>query len=252
MAGARRASSAGRPCRPPSVPAPGPVRRAVEALMVRDLRRSFRRVVWVGPPPAGRVPPGRPLAIPANHHHFHDGYLLWLLASRALGRRTTVWMRHWDQIPLFGPIGALPFPVDDGAARLATIRKTAARLRTDPAHAFLYFPEGDLGVPDAGVAPFPRRQVARLARVLPPETAWLPTAIRLTWWGEDRPTALLTAGPLTDAPPDDLHGTLEGLIARLAAARPSDPELHLLLEGRRDPGERWNLRLLSPLFRRWI
>jgi 1-acyl-sn-glycerol-3-phosphate acyltransferase len=221
-------------------------------MMRRDLRRAFRRVVWVGPPPAGRVPPGTPLAIAANHHHFYDGHLLWLLAGGSLGRTVTVWMREWDRIPLFGPIGALPFPADDAAARLATIRTTARRLRDDPAHAFLYFPEGEMGVPDAGVAPFPDGQIARLARVLPPETRWLPVAIHVTWWGEDRPTALLTAGDLAAAPPEDLRADLDGLIARLRDTRPGDPDLHVLLEGRRDPGERWNLRLLSPLFRRWI
>ena len=219
--------------------------------MARTLRGTFRRVVWVGPPPA--LPPGAPVVLYANHHGFHDGYLLWWLVGRTLGRPALVWMEAWDQVPLFGPIGALPFPPDDPARRLRTIRTTARRMAADPATVLFLFPEGDLRPPDAGLGPF-RADLPRLARLLPPGTQWWPVALRTTWWGEDRPTALLTADPPHPAPDGGEADRLAALLARLAATRPADVahgRARLLLDGRRSPAERWDLSRLAPLFARW-
>src|SRR5690606_22134977 len=108
----------------------------------------------------------------------------------------------------------------------------------DPRSVLLLFPEGTLDVPDAGLAPF-RADLPRLARLLPPETRWWPVAVHVTWWSDERPTALLTGGPLHDAPepaPAKAGGgepaRLRALLDRLTQARPADLDAgraHLLL-----------------------
>ncbi len=223
--------------------------RLVERMIERDLRRSFRRVVWLGPGPEGVPDPARPLVLYTNHHSFHDGYFLWLLAVRTLGRPALLWMNDFERIPLFGPLGALPFPPDDGRRRVATIRETARRLHDDPAHVFLYFPEGALRPPDAGLGDFDPGAFARLARLFPADTQWWPVGVRVTWWGEDRPTALLAGGAPHDAPDGRERDRLHDLLGVLRAARPGDGRI--LLGGTESAHERWNLARLAPLFRRW-
>ncbi len=228
---------------------------AVARLIERSLHRAFRRVVWAGPEPwaTGALDPDRPLVLYANHHGFYDGYLLWLLARRALGRPALLWMRDWERTPLFGPLGALPFPPGDGEAeraqRLATVRATARRLGTRPPPVFLYFPEGELRSPDAGLAAFPTERFIRLARLLPNAVQWWPVGLRVTWWSEDRPTALLAGGTPHDAPTGDEHARLAATLGGLRAAQPGTGLV--LLDGTPSAHERWDLARLAPLFRRW-
>jgi 1-acyl-sn-glycerol-3-phosphate acyltransferase len=213
--------------------------------------------VWAGPwPPALPAGPDgrpRPLVLYANHHYVHDGYLLWLLVVRALGRPALVWMEAWERAPLFAPLGALPFPPGDARTRARTIRATARRMAADPRTVLFLYPEGALGPPDAGLAPF-RADLPRLAPLLPPETHWWPVGVHATWWAEARQTALLAAGPPHPAPDGREAERLAALLARLRAARPADlaaGHAHPLLDGRRGPEERWDLSRLAPLFRRW-
>ncbi len=217
----------------------------------RDLRQTFRRLVWVGPEPwtEGTLAPNRPLVLYTNHHSFHDGYFLWWLTHHTLARPPILWMNEWERIPLFGPLGTLPFPTDDRAQRLATIRETARRLHADPARVFLYFPEGELRPPDAGLGEFDAGAFARLARLFPADAQWWPVGMRVTWWGEDRPTGLLTGGPPHDAPDGDERSHLQALLAELQAVRPGAGRT--LLDGTASAHERWNLAALAPLFRRW-
>lgn len=225
----------------------------VSRLILRSLRQSFRRVVWVGPEPwhgaAPALSPECPLVLYTNHHSFYDGYFLWLLARRVLDRPPLLWMNEWERTPLFGPLGTLPFPPDDPAQRLSTIRETARRLRQRPDHVFLYFPEGELGPPDAGVAPFPAEAFGRLARLFPDATQWWPVGLHVTWWGEDRPTALLGGGTPHDAPTGEERAHLERVLATLRSVSPGSGRV--LLDGRPSAHERWDLSRLAPLFRRW-
>lgn len=227
--------------------------RLVERMLARDLRKTFRRVLWVGDPPHALLRPvaGAPLALYANHHYFHDGYLLWLLIRRHLRRPLVLWMQDWERAPLFAPLGVLPFPADDRAQRIATVRETARRLRDDPSSIFLYFPEGELHPPDAGMAPFDPQRFTRLARRIPENVAYWPVAVHVTWWGEDRPTALLTADAPHDTPDGHERERLDALLARLRAVRPEDEHL-TLLEGGPSVHERWDLSPLAPLFKRLI
>jgi 1-acyl-sn-glycerol-3-phosphate acyltransferase len=225
-------------------------RRLIDGMIRRDLRRTFRRVVWLS---ETEVWPDGPLVGYANHHSFYDGYLLLLLVRYTLGRPVVIWMEEWDRAPLFGPIGALPFPADDARQRMTTIRETARRLAADPRTVLLLFPEGDLRPPDHGLGPF-RADLNRLARVLPENVRWQPLAIHLTWWGEDRPTALLAAPPSHDAPDGQEADRLRGALKSLRQTEPAvlkENHTRLLLDGRPSVHERWDLRLLAPLFRRW-
>ena len=225
-------------------------RRLVDTLIQRDLRRTFRRVVWLSESSA--LPEG-PLVVYANHHSFHDGYLLLQLVRYTLGRPVVIWMEEWDRAPLFGPIGALPFPVDDARRRMTTIRETVRRLADDPRTVLLLFPEGDLRPPDQGVGPF-RADFNRLARVLPEAVRWQPLGIHLTWWGEDRPTALLATRPAHDAPDGQEADRLREALDATRSVRPAalqEGRARLLLDGQPSVHERWNLRVLAPLFRRW-
>jgi len=223
--------------------------RAGGALIERDLKSAFRRVVWVGDPP--EAPADRPVVIYANHHAYFDSFLLWRLIARTLERPFIVWMEKWDAVPLFGPIGALPFPPQDPKRRMRTIRETARRMSASPAVLLLY-PEGELRPPDSGLGPW-RTDVDRLARLLPPEAAWWPVGVRVTDWGHARPTALLAAGDLHEIPDGSERQRLQAVLDRLREARPehlASGAAHVLLEGKQGPDEQWDLSRLGPLFRR--
>lgn len=224
--------------------------RVARGLIERDLTQAFRSVIWVGERPT--LPPDRPVVAYANHHAYYDSFLVQRLAHRTLGRSFIVWMEKWDDVPLFGPVGALPFPPEDGKRRARTVRETARRLDASPGLLLLY-PEGVMGPPDAGLAPF-RADLPRLARVLPADALWWPLAIRVTDWGQSRPVALMAGGIPHEEPDGSERQRLEAVLDRLSEARPehlASGEAHVLLDGRAGPDERWNLSWLAPLFRRW-
>jgi|GEM_PF-763730 len=217
----------------------------------RDLATHYRRVVHAGAD--GDPAPGRPMVVYANHHVHHDSYLIvhWLLRHRA--RPVVVWMAEWARAPLFGPLGALPFPAEDARERTATIRETARRMTADPRTALVLFPEGVMHPADDGIWPF-RADLPRLARLLPPETAWLPVGVHLAGWGESRPTIVLATGEPHDAPDGREPERLTATHDAARATRPADlaaGRARLLLDGARGPDERWDLSRLAPLMRRW-
>ena len=221
--------------------------RLVRALLRRDLRAAFRRVCWVGPVPD--LPEGAPVILYANHHYYHDGHLLWLAATKLLGRTVTLWMSDWDRFPFFAAAGAQPFPPGEPKRRAATLLRTARRFRQDPQTALLYFPEGHLHAPEEWLLPFPDAAFRRLGRVLP-TACWCPVALHVTWWGEARPTALLAAGAPHNAAPGDER---ERLLTRWEALRSrTAPPSRLLLEGRRSGSERWNFAFARSLFERYL
>ena len=224
-------------------------RRFAERTLDRALRDSLRRVVGVG---AEDPAPGRPLVLVANHHVYPDSFLLWHLITRVWGRPMVVWMEAWDRAPLFGPVGALPFPADDARRRVRTVRETTRRMTDAPRTALYLYPEGSMRVPEDGLGPF-KADLPRLARLLPEDTAWAGVGIRTSWWGEARPTAILAVGPAQGTPDGARRQLLDAMDAA-QAARPADLEAgraRLLLDGRVGDDERWDLRRLAPLFERW-
>lgn len=222
------------------------MRRVVEMMLRWSLRRSFRRVCWVGswPPPL----PDGPVIAYTNHHHFYDGHLTWLVCTERLARPSTLWMQDWDAFPFFAPVGVQPFPADDPARRAATIRRTARWFRKRPATVLVYFPGGTLHPPERGIA-FSGASTQRLARLFPDAT-WWPLAIHVTWRGASAPTALLAGGrPHGEADgsePERLRTVWETL-------RTSVPgTTRTLLEGRRSASEVWNFSFLAPFFERYL
>jgi 1-acyl-sn-glycerol-3-phosphate acyltransferase len=218
------------------------VHHVVAALILRDLRRSFRRVLWAGPAPM--LPPG-PVVAYANHQSLHDGHLLWLVARRLLGRRFLVWMEEADRFPFFALQGALPFPRYDDRRRAATIRRTRRLFRTLPGALLAYFPEGELHPADEAVREIPAAPLQRLHRALG-EPCWWPIAIHQTWRGDALPVALLGGGPVSRHPPTTAHVALEALRRRLRDA--VEPE-RMLLDGRPGPHERWSFAWMRRMFR---
>ena len=223
-----------------------PVRWLVEALLRSDLRGAFRRVYWVGSwPPA--LPDG-PVIAYANHHHYFDGHLGWLLFQERLARPATLWMAEWDRFPFFGAVGAQPFPPDDPSRRAATLRRTARRFRRAPDTVLIYFPEGTLRPPEGGIRDFDAETLHRLAELYP-EAQWWPLAVHVTWRGNARPTAYLSGGP---AHPEDGREETR-LSERWHALHEADPApRHLLLDGRRGASEIWSFSFTAPFFSRYL
>jgi len=216
----------------------------IKAGMRRSLRRSLRRVCWIGPVP--EVAEELPVIAYANHNHFLDGHLLWLTARELFRRPFIVWMEELDRYPFFAAQGAMPFPPDDADRRSATIRRSRTEL-SSPRHPFLaYFPGGRLTAPESGLPAEDPRTFRRLSRIMPPAT-WLPIAIHVTWWAESVPTALLAAGSPHREPTGDEMSRLQ---RALDLARSPDPEVgRTLIEGRRGPNEKWDLSFLRHLYR---
>jgi 1-acyl-sn-glycerol-3-phosphate acyltransferase len=218
------------------------MRRLVAALLIGDLRRAFRQVIWVGPVPDL---PTQPVVAVANHHSYFDGHLLWLLARAQLGRPFAVWMEELDRFPFLALQGALPFPAGSAARRVRTVRHTRRLLGTRPDTVLAYFPEGTLHGPEDPVWGWPDDTLPRLHAVLG-EPVWWPVGIHVTWRGQARPTALMTGEAWHREPRGDEAATLERLRRRLRA--PRDPE-RVLLEGVASPAERWQFGWMRPLFR---
>lgn len=221
------------------------IRRLGYRLLVRTLRRQFRRIVWRGPwhPPAA----DRPVILYANHHAFYDAQILGYLIEVVLGRRSAVWMEELERFPFLAVLGAFPFPADDTGRRLRTIRETARLMAADPATMLIYFPEAHLHSADEGIRPFPADRLERLGGVLP-KAQWWPVALSVTGWHEATPTVLLTGGTSRDVPPTDAHLELDTLQTSLKA--PVRPDDRLLLEGRSAPNERWDFSRLGRVFLR--
>lgn len=223
-----------------------PVPWLVEALLRYELRQSFQRVCWVGSWPPD-LPDG-PVIAYANHHHYYDGHLAWLLFQECLDRPATLWMAEWDRFPFFGAVGVQPFPPDDPARRAATMRRTARRFRETPQTVLVYYPEGELEAPDGGVRPFDPDAVARLADLYP-EAQWWPLALHVTWRGAARPTAFLTGGAPHEA---DGHER-ERLADRWSALHRADlGPCRPLLDGTRSASDRWSFSFAAPLFERYL
>lgn len=222
------------------------MRQLVAALLRVGLRRAFRRVCWVGDwPPA--LPDG-PVIAYANHHHFYDGHLAWLLFRAQLERSPTIWMAEWDRLPFFAAVGAQPFPPDDPARRGATIRRTARRFRAQPRTVLVYYPAGTLHPPAEGIGAFDASAVERLAHLYP-QAAWWPYAVHVTWRNEAAPTALLTGGSAHEADGQE-RARLQDLYHQLQA--PTDDPTRTLLDGYGSLEEWWDFSFAAPLFERYL
>jgi len=223
-----------------------PLRWLTEALLRFDLRRSFQRVCWVGEWPPD-VPEG-PLIAYANHHHFYDGHLAWLLFRARMNRCPTLWMAEWDRFPFFAAVGAQPFPPDAPSRRAATIRRTARHFRNRPRPVLVYYPEGTLHSPDDGIRAFDPSALQRLGELYP-EASWWPYAVHVTWWDDATPTALLAGGDSHE--PDGQERTRLQHLWQLLRT-PDRPSTHLLLQGYGSLEEWWDFSFTASFFKRYL
>ncbi len=223
------------------------IKKIVSHLMLSSLKRGFRRICWVGPQPA--FDKNLPVIAYANHHSFYDGYVMWLLATRMLNRTPMLWMEEWRRFPFFAAVGAYPFPADDNRTRLRTIRQTAKRMDDDPGSFLIYFPEGKLHSPEAGILPIAAGSFERLDRIFP-EKYWWPVRIHMTSHGEDRPTLLLSGGK----PHRSATGNEVQLLEHKLNYLRNEPHncSHLLLEGKKSEQETWDMGFMAGWFERYL
>ena len=213
---------------------------AVDRMIRRSVRKAFHTVHWCPP----KEPPAAPTILVANHHGWHDGYLMYLAAT-ALGVRVVDWIAEFDAFPLFGKIGGMRFPADDPAARGATIRRTI-RLMREERRSLLLFAEGTLHRPP-GLMPF-GKALETVARAVP-EARIVPVAIRYELSMHERPEAWLRFGEEV-ARGDDLAArsrlaVAAGLDALAAELRFSPDQFETLSKGTLDVNERWDVRRLK-------
>jgi 1-acyl-sn-glycerol-3-phosphate acyltransferase len=223
------------------------LRKLVEAIILRDLRTSFRRVTLIGGIPEFET--GLPVVLYANHHSYYDGYVGWLVASSVLKRSIRTWVREWDTFPLFAPLGALPFPAEDPIRRAISMRQTQRHLTKDPQSVFLYFPEGNLHPASEGILPFDTEHMRRLSGLLP-KAIWSPMAIHVESWCDARPVLLVAIGAgHLELDGNEVH-RLEQLWNRLRATPPLSGTDILI--GKPGANERWSMKPLANYFRRFI
>ncbi|RYG40379.1 hypothetical protein EON79_22700 [bacterium] len=149
-----------------------------------NVRKSFHSVQWR--PPAG-LPEG-PKIFAANHHGWHDGYLLYV-ACTAMNVPVVDWIAEFDAFPLFAKVGGMPFPPSDPSRRAATVRKTI-RLMKDEGRSLMLFAEGILHRPPE-LLPFGRSLEVVAAKT---GAAVIPTAIRYEIAMHERPEPFLLFG----------------------------------------------------------
>jgi 1-acyl-sn-glycerol-3-phosphate acyltransferase len=201
----------------------------------RSVRKAFHTVWWH--PPSKPLP--RPCIFVANHHGWHDGYLVYLALTR-LSHPFVMWVQEYDAFPLFGKAGAMPFDADDQTIRVATIRRTI-RLLKEGRKSLVIFPEGVLHAPP-GLLPFHRSLELLTRRVS--GVSVVPLAVRYEMSLHERPEAYIAFGdPMTSQsdPCEEVRHALQRLLGEMVSAIGFEP----LARGTADVNERWDMRRLT-------
>lgn len=200
----------------------------------RSVRRTFRNVYWQ---PSSHPIQG-PAILFANHHGWHDGYLMYHVV-RQLQLPSVDWIEEFDTFPLFASVGGLRFTKGDPAARALAIRKTV-RLMREEGRSLVLFPEGTLHrgpdlLPFGEAIPFLTRHV--------PDVKLIPVAIRYEHGIHERPEAWIRIGePVAAGPSSQLRTELEAVLNRLRAAIDQDEPFSILAHGTASVNERWDMR----------
>lgn len=213
----------------------GLIGKLVGGMVRRSVRARFRAVYWT-PPVA--LPP-TPMILAANHHGWHDGYLMFCLITR-LGVRCVDWIAEYEAFPLFRKIGGMPFPPSDPALRAATIRRTVRLMRSEK-RSLVIFPEAELHR-GPEVRPFGRAVESVAVRTQSPV---VPVAIAYDMSLHERPEAYLRLGaPLT--PGGGVAAQAQSAVATLLDELRCDitngHSFDVLVKGTGDVNERWDLR----------
>jgi|FaiFalFF_MnMetaG_3_1042247.scaffolds.fasta_scaffold00294_3 hypothetical protein len=209
-------------------------------LIERALRQHFRALyLWEQVHPSAYTP----AIVFAPHHYWWDGYLCYWL-SRVWGVRGAVWMREWRRFPPFWSLGAMPFPDNQTAIRLRTIRQTLRWLQ-QPGNLLFLFPEGALH-PAPEVWAFQR--ALYWLRCQLPAVSLLPMAMEIVQGVHQYPEAYIVIGEPFESEMGESTRWLEQarrrvqtLLEALHQARLQHPEqFRKVLSGRLSANERWS------------
>lgn len=211
----------------------GIVGRLVGGMIRRSVRRAFHTVWWNLP----TASISGPAVLYANHHGWHDGYLMFHLITQ-MGVRCLDWITEFDAFPLFRSVGGRPFPADDPTRRIKTMRETI-RLMRDDDRSLVLFPEVRL---HRGPDVLPFGGALEMLQKKVPGIRCHPVAIRYQHGIHERPEAFLSVGSAIEPDTDPRQALIDEL-ARLDLLR-QDPDrtLQVLVQGTRDVNERWDMR----------
>jgi 1-acyl-sn-glycerol-3-phosphate acyltransferase len=203
----------------------------------RSVRQRFHSVLLYREIPAIYTP----AVLYANHHGWHDGYLAFHLLQR-LKIEAVDWIQEFDAFPLFRFVGGMPFPLDDAARRITTIRRTL-RLMRETKRSLLIFAEGTLHrAPE--ILPLGRALQVVGERV--PNAVFVPLAIVYEMSLHERPQAYLSLGePSKFTDLEDLRRSLERELETLKVQIREGANFEVLVRGTADVNERWDMRRLK-------
>lgn len=203
----------------------------------RSVRARFHTVHWI---PPTEVPPA-PVIFVANHHGWHDGYLMFHLVQ-AMQRPALDWIQEFDAFPLFDRVGGMPFPLNDPGRRATTIRKTV-RAMNDEGRSLMLFAESHLHYPPE-LLEF-GKALELVARQVPTATV-LPVAIRYEMAMHERPEAFMAVGNPVEKGPNLSARTrlaVHHLLDEVTVATRHHPERYqVLVQGTKDVNERMDMR----------
>jgi 1-acyl-sn-glycerol-3-phosphate acyltransferase len=203
----------------------------------RSVKKSFHNVWWS--PPSGPI--AEPCIFVPNHHGWFDGYLMYHVVT-SLGLVTVDWIAEFGAFPLFKFVGGMPFPPDDMAVRVSTMRTTIRQMRQERVN-LLLFAEGLLHRPPE-VLNFEKSLDLVCRKV--PEAQVIPVAIRYEMSMHERPEAFLLFGdplPAKGLKSEEVRLKVKSLLD-LGAKQISFERsaFQLLAVGTADVNERWDMR----------
>lgn len=212
----------------------GFVGRAVGAMIRRSVRKSFRRVYIKD----DSISTQSPIIFVVNHHGWFDGYLMYHVVSQ-LRKKSLDWIEEYDSFPLFRFVGGMPYPRNDTAKRVETVRKTIRAMKEE-GKSLVLFAEGVLHDPPS-VLKFGRSLELLCKKV--PEAEIVPVSIRYDLSIHQRPTAKIWLGPNLKGTPEiceQSRQAIENQLTRIEAMSLS--QFSVLVEGTPDVNERWSMK----------
>jgi 1-acyl-sn-glycerol-3-phosphate acyltransferase len=201
----------------------------VGAMIRRSVRARFRAVYWKNANDSIEAP----AIFFANHHGWHDGYLMYHVVTR-LGLPCLDWITEFEAFPLFRFVGGMPFPRDSAQIRAKTIRRTLKAMR-EHGRSLVLFPEGELHRPP-DVRPFERALEWMAARV--ENCQLIPVAIRYDMSIHERPVAFLHLGLPLEAGCEVGERGRQQIQSMLATMPLDESAYELLVSGTRSVNER--------------
>ena len=212
----------------------------------RLFRRHFHALRLLGEAP--RPDPALPLLIVPNHGSWWDGFFLYFLNARLLGRRLHLMMleEQLQRFPFFRRIGAFGIRPGSRGAVAAALDYSVSVL-ADPANALCLFPQGRMRHPAARPLDF-RHGLGRILRRNGGPLTLLPLAMACDFYEDQRPEALFLFDRCHRLEPGALPGMdwleqrVAGLLEQTGRAVQAREPGRILLSGSRQLSERWARR----------